>query len=268
MRRIGLLASLALCALSAVPGRAQLPPPQSGGAGVVTTCGSVAPFPALTAGTVSFLYIDTNGNICGGSGGSGGGTSAPFAALSFPALGTAAGAEYLASPPTFITGQMVPLQTDVNGKLLVTGAAGGTASSFSSAFPASGTRLGRGVSNLPADPHDRKYGPAPDRREREPEGHGRSRGYGVELWADLPNGRHSVRRGVSVVSADVHDGQYGPASNRCERQTTGHGSRGRYGVLVQLGVSRERYGVGCGVPSLSTHLHNRQHGPASNGRER
>jgi hypothetical protein len=52
---------------------------------------------------------------CAGSGG----TSSSFGAA-FPASGTAAGAEYLSSPPTLTTGQMVALQTDVNGQLKVT----------------------------------------------------------------------------------------------------------------------------------------------------
>jgi hypothetical protein len=65
----------------------------------------------------------------------------------FPSSGTAMGAEFLSTPPTLITGQMVPLQTDVNGNLKVNiiaggGAGGGTSSNFGAAFPALGTAIG------------------------------------------------------------------------------------------------------------------------------
>lgn len=52
---------------------------------------------------------------CSGSGG----TSSTFA-TTFPTAGTAAGAEYLSSPPTLTSGQMVALQTTVNGSLHTT----------------------------------------------------------------------------------------------------------------------------------------------------
>lgn len=77
------------------------------------------------------------------SGGGSGGTASAFGSA-FPAQGTAAGAEYLSSPPTFVSGNMVPLQTDVNGNLKVTGSLGSNASvgATGSAVPASGTYIG------------------------------------------------------------------------------------------------------------------------------
>ena len=73
----------------------------------------------------------------GGGGSGGGGTSSGFSAA-FPATGTAAGAEYLASPPTLTNGQMVPFFVDANGNLkvnIVTGAgSGGTAITDNTAF--------------------------------------------------------------------------------------------------------------------------------------
>jgi hypothetical protein len=61
------------------------------GVRVVTTCGSVAPFPAIHAGQVSSLYVDTNGDICGGGGGGGGGGTSSAFGSTFPGTGTAAG---------------------------------------------------------------------------------------------------------------------------------------------------------------------------------
>ena len=73
----------------------------------------------------------------GGGGSGGGGTSSSFSAT-FPATGTAAGAEYLAAPPTLTNGQMVPFFVDANGNLkvnIVTGAgSGGTAITDNTAF--------------------------------------------------------------------------------------------------------------------------------------
>jgi hypothetical protein len=59
-------------------------------------------------------------NVIAGSGG--GGTSSSFGSA-FPATGTAAGAEYLSTPPTLTNGQMVALQTNVSGALKVDGSA-------------------------------------------------------------------------------------------------------------------------------------------------
>ena len=42
---------------------------------VVTTCGSTAPFGPLTAGSVVTLSVDTNGNLCSGASGGGGGAA-------------------------------------------------------------------------------------------------------------------------------------------------------------------------------------------------
>ncbi len=72
-----------------------------------------------------------------GGGGGGGGTSSNFNAA-FPTAGTAAGAEYLASPPTLTTGKMVPFFVDANGNLKVNivtgGGSGGTSAADNSAF--------------------------------------------------------------------------------------------------------------------------------------
>jgi hypothetical protein len=99
----------------------------------------------ITDGT-NIAGVDSSGNLkVTGTGGGGGGTSSNFGSA-FPAAGTAAGAEYLSSPPTLTSGQMVALQTDSSGNLKVNvsagGASGGTSSSFGSAFPATGTAAG------------------------------------------------------------------------------------------------------------------------------
>lgn len=94
---------------------------------VVTTCGSTSPFPSPHTGSITSLYVDATGTLCSvGGGGGGGGTSSSFGAT-FPTVGTAAGFEYLSSPPTLTTGQMVAGQTDVNGNLktIAQGVAGG-----------------------------------------------------------------------------------------------------------------------------------------------
>src|SRR5215469_9170491 len=71
------------------------------------------------------------------SGGGSGGTSSNFG-TTFPTAGTAAGAEYLSAAPTLTSGQMVALQTDVNGNLKVNiqagAGSGGTAMADSAAF--------------------------------------------------------------------------------------------------------------------------------------
>jgi hypothetical protein len=93
---------------------------------IVSSCGTLS-LGAYVGQRGDVIYMDATGNVCssatGGSGGNG--TSSAYGA-SFPATGTAAGAEYLSSPPTFISGNMVPLQTDVNGNLKI--ASQGTAS--------------------------------------------------------------------------------------------------------------------------------------------
>ena len=101
----------------------------------------------ILTGNSSPLQLDSAGNLLVNvkAGGASGGTSSNFNAT-FPAAGTAAGAEYLSSAPTLTTGQMVALQTDINGNLKVNivagGAAGGTSSSFGVAFPGTGTAAG------------------------------------------------------------------------------------------------------------------------------
>jgi hypothetical protein len=80
--------------------------------------------PTYTTAQTSPLSLDTSGalrvNVIAGSGG--GGTSSSFGSA-FPATGTAAGAEYLSTPPTLTNGQMVALQTNVSGALKVDGSA-------------------------------------------------------------------------------------------------------------------------------------------------
>ena len=115
MKSILLVCSASALSLAAfiVPAQAQQT------ARVVTTCGSVSPYHALNPGSITTLYVDPNGNICGGGGGGGGGgTSSNFGAT-FPTAGTAAGFEYLSAPPTLTSGQMVAGQTDVNGNIKV-----------------------------------------------------------------------------------------------------------------------------------------------------
>jgi hypothetical protein len=80
--------------------------------------------PTYTTAQTSPLSLDTSGalrvNVIAGSGG--GGTSSSFGSA-FPATGTAAGAEYLSTPPTLTNGQMVAFQTNVSGSLKVDGSA-------------------------------------------------------------------------------------------------------------------------------------------------
>ena len=103
--------------------------------------------PTLTTGQQAATQMDSAGNIKVNiaAGGAAGGTSSTFGSA-FPSTGTAAGGEYLSSPPTLTSGQMVALQTDVNGNIKVNvaagGASGGTSSSFGSAFPSTGTAVG------------------------------------------------------------------------------------------------------------------------------
>ena len=81
--------------------------------------------PTLTTGQSAALQLDASGNLrvnVMAGGGGGGGTSSSFGAA-FPTTGTAAGGEYLSSPPTLTSGQMVALQTNVNGSLKVDGSA-------------------------------------------------------------------------------------------------------------------------------------------------
>ena len=105
-------------------------------AGGATTAGTMPYVNSyIVGGAASFTWPGTAGNATGGTttagtmpyvnayivgGGAGGGTSSNFGAA-FPVAGTAAGGEYLSSPPTLTTGQMVALQTNVNGALKVDG---------------------------------------------------------------------------------------------------------------------------------------------------
>lgn len=100
----------------------------------------------------------SSGSGGGGGGGGGGGTSSNFSAT-YPTAGTASGAEYLTTPPTLANGQMVPFFTDINGNLKVNvvsgGGTGGTSSTFSAAYPGTGTAIGAkngaNMVNLTAD---------------------------------------------------------------------------------------------------------------------
>jgi hypothetical protein len=87
--------------------------------GAVTTSS-----PSYTTGQTNPLSLDLTGalrvNVTGTN--NVGGTFSSFGSA-FPAFGTAAGAEYLSSPPTLTNGQMVALQTNVNGALKVDGSA-------------------------------------------------------------------------------------------------------------------------------------------------
>src|SRR6516164_463146 len=87
--------------------------------GAVTTSS-----PSYTTGQTNPLSLDPTGalrvNVTGTN--NVGGTFSSFGSA-FPAVGTAAGAEYLSSPPTLTNGQMVAFQTNVNGALKVDGSA-------------------------------------------------------------------------------------------------------------------------------------------------
>jgi hypothetical protein len=87
--------------------------------GAVTTAS-----PTYTTAQTSPLSLDTTGalrvNVTAGSGG--GGTASSFGSA-FPATGTAAGGEYLSSPPSLTSGNMCAFQMNVSGALKVDGSA-------------------------------------------------------------------------------------------------------------------------------------------------
>ena len=102
--------------------------------------------PALTNGQGAALLLDANGNLkvnVASSGGSGG-TSSSFAAT-FPATGTAAGAEYLSTAPSYTTsGQMEPLWVNSNGTLNIDAPSGtNLAGLLSSPIPAGVNTIGK-----------------------------------------------------------------------------------------------------------------------------
>ena len=102
----------------------------------------------ITSGNMSPLQLDASGNLRVNvmtGGGGGGGTSSTFNAT-FPTTGTAAGGEYLSSPPTLTSGQMVALQTDVNGNLKVNIAGSITQATNVSQFGGSAVVTGTGIS--------------------------------------------------------------------------------------------------------------------------
>jgi len=72
----------------------------------------------IASGNCSPLQLDANGNLLVNvkAGGGAGGTSSSFG-TTFPGTGTAAGAQYLSSPPALTSGQMNGLLLDVNGNL-------------------------------------------------------------------------------------------------------------------------------------------------------
>jgi hypothetical protein len=77
--------------------------------------------PAPTTGQTLPFQLDSSGNLNVNvkAGGGSGGTSSSFSAT-FPSTGTAAGAEYLSSPPSLTSGQMVALQVTSAGSLHTT----------------------------------------------------------------------------------------------------------------------------------------------------
>jgi hypothetical protein len=90
----------------------------SGQTGALHMGAVVSSAPTWTNGQTEPLTLDTSGNLRVNvvAGGGAGGTGSSFGAT-FPSTGAAAGAEYLSSAPSLTTGQMVALQTDVNGNL-------------------------------------------------------------------------------------------------------------------------------------------------------
>ena len=119
----------------------------SGQTGALAMAAAVTGAPSLTNGQTYPLYLDASGNLRVNvvAGGGSGGTSSTFG-TSFPGTGTAAGAQYLSSPPTLTNAQMNALLLDVNGNLKVNvaagGGSGGTSSNFAAAFPGTGTAIG------------------------------------------------------------------------------------------------------------------------------
>lgn len=138
-----LLALLILLVGAAIPASAQSWLP--GGTGIPIVCAYNSSPPTVASGGFVYAQCDSGGTLLGVGGGGGGGTSSSFGAA-FPATGTAAGFEYLSSPPTLTTGQMVAGQTDINGNLKVNVVTGGGANASvgatGSAVPASATYIG------------------------------------------------------------------------------------------------------------------------------
>lgn len=93
----------------------------SGQSGILNMGAVTTSAPSYSNGQTSPFSLDTAGNLRVNvvAGGGSGGTSSNFSAT-FPGTGTAMGAEYLSSPPTYTSGQMVALQTTANGSLHAT----------------------------------------------------------------------------------------------------------------------------------------------------
>lgn len=112
----------------------------------------------VTAGVNGLVVINSDGTAIGGGSG-GGGTQYAEGVTTSPATGTVALGRFLSSPPTLTTGQLNAPMLDANGNLKVAiaagGGSGGTASTFGSAFPATGTAIGvksgATMTNLGAD---------------------------------------------------------------------------------------------------------------------
>jgi hypothetical protein len=127
MRRF--LAALAFL-LATIPAFSQQWLP--GGTGIPLVCAYNSSPPTIASGLFIYAQCDTNGKLITSGGGGGGGTSSNFNAT-FPTAGTASGYEYLSSPPTYTSGQMVAPLVDVNGNTLVNIKAGGLTGSTSNA---------------------------------------------------------------------------------------------------------------------------------------
>ncbi len=113
MRWLVGLASIAIPFLASPSALAQQGVGGPSYAAIVSSCGA-----ASLSGAWGALEMTVTGNLCTNASGSGGGTSSAFGAT-FPANGTAAGAEYLSTLTSVVSGQMNPLYQNAFGALWI-----------------------------------------------------------------------------------------------------------------------------------------------------
>lgn len=108
----------------------------------VSISGSSLPVAGATTAIVTAI-VDSSGNQISTFGG---GTQYQELATTAPGTGTLSLGRYKSSAPTLTDGQLYGLQLDASGNLKINvvagGASGGTSSSFSAAFPSTGTAAG------------------------------------------------------------------------------------------------------------------------------
>lgn len=78
---------------------------------VVTSCGSISPFPALNPGSLAFPTVDQNGMLCGGGGGGGSGSSVGPTGSAVPGSATYFGMN-VAGTLTGVTGTSFGINVD------------------------------------------------------------------------------------------------------------------------------------------------------------